>query len=69
MTNTNWVIVYTTDQEYKAAIIQAVLNEVDIPSQLMNQKDAAYKFGDISIYVPDDMAVRALDVIKENSDL
>jgi hypothetical protein len=69
MTNTNWVIVYTTDQEYKAAIIQAVLEEGEIPSQLMNQKDTSYQFGEISIYVPSDMVISALDVIQKIPDL
>jgi type III secretory pathway lipoprotein EscJ len=69
MQENNWVSIYTTNQEYEAIIIQAILAECEIPATIMNQKDTAYGFGDISIYVPADLTIKAIDIINSNPDL
>lgn len=64
MSKGNWVCIYTTEKEYLAAMVQAVLEENEIPVSVMNQKDSSYQFGEIHIYIPDEMTIKALDIIK-----
>ena len=36
----------------EASIVQGVLEENNIPVQMLNKKDSVYHFGDVEIYVP-----------------
>ncbi len=69
MTNQNSVCVYTADKEYKALIVKALLEEEGISAIILSQKDSAYLFGEVSVYVSDDMANKALEVIKNVGEL
>jgi hypothetical protein len=69
MTNKNSVCVYTADKEYKALIVKALLEEEGISAIILSQKDSAYLFGEVSVYVSDDMLEKALVIVKNVSEL
>jgi hypothetical protein len=51
----DWVIVRTVKNEFEAELIRGMLQENDIDSVIINQRDSSYTvFGDISIYVHKD---------------
>jgi hypothetical protein len=48
-----WQKIYSTRNYAEASIIQGLLEENDIPVQVLNKQDSSYiNFGDIEIYVP-----------------
>ena len=50
---TQWYLLFRTRNYAEASIVQGVLDENEIPVQLMNKLDSSYlNFGDIEIYVP-----------------
>jgi hypothetical protein len=61
--------VYTTDKEYLAVIVQAILEENEIPSFVLNQRDSVYQVGEIKIFVPAEFTIKALDIIGKNIEL
>lgn len=61
--DSNWVNVYSTNLEYKAEIMKALLEEEDIQAILINKKDSAYLFGDIELYVHSDNVIKANRII------
>lgn len=63
----NWQKVYSSTQEHKVQIVQAVLEEQGIQSIALNKKDRAYLFGAIELYVHPDQVIRALQVINKES--
>jgi Putative prokaryotic signal transducing protein len=48
----NWQKIYSTRNPAEASIIQGMLEENQIPVQLLNKQDSIYLFGDLQIYVP-----------------
>jgi len=61
----NWVAVYSTDQMYKAMLIQKKLSEEDITSVIVNKRDSLYAFGDIEIHVNPENAIKSIYLIKK----
>ena len=53
----NWVVIYASDQLYKAEMARDYLNDHGIECVIMNKKDSAYMFGDIEVYVPTEEAL------------
>jgi hypothetical protein len=50
---TSWQKIHTTRNIAEASIIQGMLEENNIPVQVMNKQDSSYlNFGDIDVYVP-----------------
>jgi topoisomerase IA-like protein len=48
-----WQKIYSTRNYAEASIIQGLLEENDIPVQVLNKQDSSYvNFGEIEIYVP-----------------
>ncbi|MFY7899684.1 MAG: putative signal transducing protein [Chitinophagaceae bacterium] len=48
-----WHLLYKTKSLSEASIIQGMLEENDIPVQILNKQDSSYLiFGDIELYVP-----------------
>ncbi|TVQ88351.1 MAG: hypothetical protein EA393_09025 [Bacteroidetes bacterium] len=64
--NENWQSIYSTQYEYKAEIIKAVLEENDIKCFLLSKKDSAYLFGEIELYVSPDNVLRAKKIIERD---
>ncbi len=48
-----WYLLYSTTQFAEANIVKGVLEENNIPVQLLNKQDSSYLvFGEIELYVP-----------------
>ncbi len=48
-----WHLLYKTRNYAEASIVQGMLEQNQIPVQLMNKQDSSYlNFGDIEVYVP-----------------
>ncbi len=48
-----WHLLYKTRSYAEASIVQGMLEENQIPVQVMNKQDSSYlNFGDIEIFVP-----------------
>lgn len=63
----NWTKLYATRSMAEASIIQGMLEENEIPVQVMNRQDSSYlNFGDIELYVPEHLAVTATQLINQN---
>ena len=60
----DWSIVYKAGNEYQAKIIKGMLEENDIESVIINQKDSAYlSFGTSNLYVHNDNFEKARKLI------
>lgn len=46
-----WVEVYSTNQEFQAAIVQELLINESITSTVLNRKDSMYLIGEILVMV------------------
>jgi type III secretory pathway lipoprotein EscJ len=63
-----WVKVYKTDKDYQADIVVELLDENGIKAVKMNKRDSSYlAFGNIEVYVEDEYAEKALQIIKESA--
>lgn len=62
----DWVMVYSTDQMYKAMIMKEKLLEENIHAFIINKKDSLYAFGEIEIHVKPDDAVKSIFIIKKS---
>jgi hypothetical protein len=62
--NENWQVIYSTQQEYKAEIVKAVLEDNGIKCFSLSKKDSAYLFGEIELYVGYDDILRARQIIE-----
>jgi hypothetical protein len=62
-----WHKIYTTRNLAEASIIQGMLEENQIPVQVMNRQDSSYlNFGDIELYVPDHLLLTAKQLIEKD---
>ncbi len=59
-----WKEVYMTNEQHKVAIAEALLKENGIKSVVINQKDSAYQFGEIKVYVKEHDEEKALELLK-----
>jgi hypothetical protein len=64
----NWQKVYTSDLQYRAEIVKAVLAEHNIPAVLIDKKDSAYHFGHIELYVAPEQVLTAIKIIEDGID-
>jgi hypothetical protein len=63
----NWLKIYATRNMAEASIIQGMLEENQIPVQLMNKLDSSYlNFGDIELYVPGHLAETVKQLLEKN---
>ncbi len=64
-----WKKIYSSMQHHKVEIVKAVLADNSIPSHVINKLDSSYAnlIGEIELYVPDENAVLAQFIIKENN--
>lgn len=66
----NWFLLFSTTQFAEANIVKGVLEENQIPVQLLNKQDSSYLvFGEIELYVPahlKEMAQQLLDKVLLN---
>jgi len=64
--NSDWVMVFSTNQPYEAEIIKALLLSYDIECVLVNKQDSAYLFGEIEVYVSTIDSFQAKQLIEEH---
>ncbi len=61
----DWVVVFETDQPYRADIILQMLQGEGIEAVLMNKKDSSYVvLGEAEVLVSSGSSARALELIK-----
>ncbi|MFN3666120.1 MAG: putative signal transducing protein [Sediminibacterium sp.] len=62
----NWKKIFSTRVYPEAAIIKGMLEENQIPVQLLNKQDSSYPmFGDIQLFVPDHLEITAKELINK----
>ncbi|NCI48465.1 DUF2007 domain-containing protein [Sediminibacterium roseum] len=62
----SWQNIHTTARPAEASIIQGMLEDNQIPVQVMNKQDSSYhNFGYIEIYVPGHLAETAKQLIAD----
>jgi hypothetical protein len=62
-----WQKIYATRNPAEASILQGMLEENNIPVQVMNKQDSSYlNFGDIEIYVPGQFSEAAKQLLDNN---
>jgi hypothetical protein len=61
-----WINVYSADQEFKAKLAEDILKQHDIVSHIMMKPDSAIpSIGGAALLVPQDQAVKAIEVLKK----
>ncbi len=62
-----WLKIFATRNPAEASIIQGMLEENNVPVQIMNKQDSSYlNFGDIELYVPLHLMETAKQLIEQN---
>ncbi len=62
-----WLKIFATRNPAEASIIQGMLEENNVPVQMMNKQDSSYlNFGDIELYVPMHLMETAKQLIEQN---
>jgi hypothetical protein len=62
-----WQKIYATRNPAEASIVQGMLEENQIPVQVMNKQDSSYlNFGDIELYVPEHLLLTAKQLIEKD---
>ena len=62
----NWQNIFSTRVYAEAAIIKGMLEENQIPVQVLNKQDSSYPmFGDIQLFVPAHLQVTAEELINK----
>lgn len=62
-----WKKIYATRNLAEATIIQGMLEENEIPVQVMNKQDSSYlNFGDIELYVPGHLTETARQLLEKS---
>ena len=61
-----WLKIYITKSPAQASIIQGMLEENNIPVQVMNKQSSSFNFGDIEVYVPGHLAETASQLMATN---
>jgi Putative prokaryotic signal transducing protein len=61
-----WQKIFSTRVYSEAAIIKGMLEENQIPVQLLNKQDSSYPmFGDIQLFVPNHLSATANELINQ----
>ena len=65
--NPNWVKVYETTEQYKASLLNGLLEEAEIDNVMINKQDSSYlAFGQIEIYVENLNVIKAKHLIDKS---
>jgi len=62
----NWKKVFTNNQQHKAEIVKAILEENDIPAVVISKKDSLYQFGNYEVHVSSEDILKALKMIDDD---
>ena len=61
-----WKKVFSSNQEYKVALVEQFLSNNGIQSVQFNKKDSAYTLGEIELFVTQENVLRASHLIKNH---
>lgn len=64
----NWQKVYTTDLQYRAEIVKAILKEHNIDAFIIDKQDSVYHFGYFEVYVAKEQVLVAIKIIEDGID-
>ena len=63
----SWRKIYATRNPAEASILQGMLEENNVPVQIMNKQDSSYlNFGDIELFVPEHLMETAKQLLSQN---
>ncbi len=63
----DWVKIYTSQDAYRTAIVEAVLKDHEIEVVQLNKKDSSYlNFGEIELYIHRQFFDQAIEIIIKN---
>jgi len=62
----NWKKVFTTNQQHKAEIVKAILEENDVPAVVVSKKDSLYQLGNYEVHVSNEDILNALKTIDDD---
>jgi hypothetical protein len=65
--NNDWQCIFTTQNDYTAEIVKAVLEDNEIKCFVISKKDSAYLFGEIELYVANDNVLKAKQILKKEN--
>ena len=63
--NSDWALVYSTNDVFRAEVIKNMLLSNNIDAIIMNQKDSSYHFGIAEVYTKNDDTEKAKKFISE----
>lgn len=64
----DWTLVYTVDKQYKAQLVQELLDEEGITVVIMNKHDTTYtSFGEYEVYVNNADADKARKKLQDSN--
>lgn len=62
-----WTLVYTVDKQYKAQLVQELLDESGITAVIINKHDTSYtSFGEYEVYVSDKDVDKAKELLDQS---
>lgn len=62
----DWILVFSTTEEYQAEIAREILENEGINSVVLNKKDfSSLAFGPIEVYVHKDYQKKAVEILNE----
>ena len=66
--DTNWTLIFTTTEPYRAEMVKGLLEENDMEAVLMNKMDSSYHFGEIEVYVKAQDVIKAKHILSSQSE-
>jgi hypothetical protein len=60
----NWISVFSTHQAHQAEIVKTLLEEEELKPVVINKKDSSYKFGYYEVFVLQEEAFKAANLIE-----
>ncbi|MBV2227096.1 MAG: DUF2007 domain-containing protein [Sphingobacterium mizutaii] len=61
--NSNWTKIKVYNQAFEAEIVKNMLLENNIPAVVLNKKDSSYLFGVVELYVEQENADKAMELM------
>jgi hypothetical protein len=61
-----WVMVYSTNEEYKIVILKGLLEEAGIKAYEIDKRDSNYLLGNTELYVRGDDVIRTKLIIEKS---
>lgn len=61
--NSNWTKIKVYNQAFEAEIVKNMLIENNIPAVVLNKKDSSYLFGVVELYVEQENANKAMELM------